>query len=876
MRPKPATLHRILRPASGHRALRGLLGGALLLTGLIVPAEALSNEAAAQGIEVGEVDLELWTSQRLGSTLSAVAGDLTGGRTILPQQLVLALGIAEVATEVAPESAEAWRRLLDVATVLRDEVPEADAAARRAVEALVRLDPDDAVMRLRLVLDRVDQRPTAEGRVEALETLLEPTNIERLGSVAASRIAFDLGVLEMRIGDLDAAATRIVQAVNLDPSYPQAAEMLAGLLRTASTSSLEEAELLAIALTASPLDGVIARRLGQLVLAEGAYRTAADILDLALILTSSDAPFLDELTGDRALALWADGRGAEALELLDRAHRVRQLVIRRQAAASGKLPDEVQEMVIPPTPSLALIEAAIKGRIGSDSERDAAVRSLFAAYRFDMSRNARLAELIEEDESLTEEQKQDRIAAIQKRILELIVDQAWARAWFGWTPPVVEGEAAPLSLTDLVDRAAAGGAIDESQRLVIEGWWAIHQDDFDRARTLLAPSAESSPYAAAGLALLDEIMGERQDAARGYLRTFREVPGRLVGLWCRSRLESLLGVSVPPPDQAMAMATLVSETLPDAVGRALRDPKHGVLSVQVEPVSLRTAAFEPLLVDVTITNVSGLDLAIGPDGPILPTLALIADAFDIPVDPGLLEPAYRRQTPVPLVLPIDRRFRLDSQDSLTTRVDLTATRLGRLLDLQSYLSGTIRLRGVANYSAAPQGGIDAGLFGREGRSPVFRVDGLQPPNAARLASMIERIRDPRTVEAAKDAAALLGITMVGPSLLSGDASQIQAAAIDATIAMSPVARAWVMTVVPGGDGAPARLVDALVADETLGLPIALARFSPTPSSAPIVRGLASANPRIRRMAEAARDFAVRIESLTEAQFRLGDGDADGE
>lgn len=854
-----------------------VLGGAVLAAGLLPGSGLGPHTAMAQGVEVEELDLDRWAAGRLGSTLSAVSGDLTGGRRILPQQLVLAFGIAEIATEVAPDSVVAWRRLLDIATVLRDELPEAEAAADRAVEALVRLDPDDAVMRFRMVLDRVLQRETAEDRVEAFETLLRPENIDRLGPVAASRLAFDLGVLEMRIGELDVAATRIVEAVNLDPAYPQAAEMLAGLLRTASTSPLDEAELLAIAFTASPLDGVIARRLGQLVLAEGAYRTATDILDLAMILTSSNAPFLDELTGDHALALWADGRADEAMELLDRARRLRQVEVRRQAMATGTPPDEARSLVVPPVPSLALIEAAIAGRTDSDADREAAIRTLFASFRFEMERNGRLRTMVEKDADLAADERERRIDTIDRRMLDLVVDQAWARAWFGWSPPVVEGGPTPRSLTDLVDLATAGGALEDSQRLVIEGWWAIHQDDFDRARTLLAPAAESSPYAAAGLALLDEVVGERQSAARGYLQTFRQVPGRLVGLWCRSRLESLLGVSVPPPDRADAMATLVAETLPEAVGRALRDPKHGVLSVQVEPVGLRQAAFEPLLVDVTITNVSGLDLAIGPDGPILPTLALIADTLDLPVDLGRLDPSVGGITPVPIVLPIDRRFRLDSQESITIRVDLTATRLGRLLDLQSYFSGTIRLRGVANYAAAAGGGIDAGLFGREGRSPVFRVDGLFPPSEARLAAMVERLGDPRTVAAAKDAAALYGISMVGPELLPGDsAGGAQAKAIEAILDLPPLARAWAMTVVPGGAGVPARLVDALIADESLGLAIALARYSPTPASSPVVRGLQSADPRIRRMAEAARDLAVRLESAAEAEFRLdGSDDVDG-
>ncbi len=689
----------------GHRRAVRVPRGCVALVALVLAT--VGRPASGQGVEAGQLDVEAWASERLGETLPAIVSELTGAPRLLPQQLILALGLAEIATEVAPDSVEAWRTLLDVATNLRSEMPEAELAARRAAEALVRLDPDDAVMRFRVLLDRVEQRPTAEARAEAFEALLTPENVERLGELAAARIAFDLAMLDMRIGDLDQAVARIVEAVNLDPSFPQAADMLAGLLRSASSTPVEEAELLSIAFTASPLDGVLARRLGQLTLAEGAYATAADVLDLALILTAADAPFLDDLTEDRALALWGDGRDDEALDLLDKAHRARERRIRRQMVSAGLSTEAAADIVVPPSPSLALVEAAIIGRSRSDLDRTAAITTIFDAFRFEAGRNAQLAKRISEDQGIDDEERARRLTAIRQRNLELTVDQAWARAWFGWTPPVIEGQPAAPSLTDLVDRAVAAGALPDSQRLVIDGWWALHQEDYDTARSLLSPAAAGSPYAAAGLALLDELEGQSKDAALSYVETFRSSPGELVGLWCRMRLQSLLGVPVPPPDRAQAMTRIVADTLPEAVGRAIRDPRHGVFSVQVEPVSLRMLAFESIPVDITITNVSGLDLAIGSDGPMQPTIALIVDAFDLPIDEALLLPQARPTGPMQIVLPVDRRFRIRAQETIRIRVDLSSTRLARVLSLQSCFSGTLRLRAVVNYTAAPGGAIDA-------------------------------------------------------------------------------------------------------------------------------------------------------------------------
>ncbi len=861
------------RPRRCHprRALvQRLLGRVIGVSSLCLAT--IVTPVMGQGIASGELDLEAWATDRLGETLSAVVGEITGSPRILPQQLVLALGLAEIATEVDPESIVAWRRLFDVATVLRAEMPEAEVAARRAAEALVRLDPDDAVMRFRVLLDRIEQRPTAEERAEAFRSLLTPENVERLGDLAAARLAFDLGVLDMRIGDLDQAAARIVDAGNLDPAFPQAAEMLAGLLRSASTTPVEEAELLAIAFTASPLDGVFARRLGQLALSQGAYETAAEILDLAMILTSGDAPFLNDLTADRALALWGAGKADEALQLLDKAHRAREVTIRRQMVMNGLDPEVVRASSVPPVPSLALVEAAIIGRSRGEPERLAAIDTLFEAFRFDLAGNSRLARQVAEDQQIDETERAKRIQQIQDRNVELAVDQAWARAWFGYTPPVIEGQPVPASLGDLVDRVVAAGMLDESQRMVINGWWAIHQDDFATARSLLSANAAGSPYAAAGLALLDELEGASRDAARTYLETYRDAPGELVGLWCRSRLQGLLGVPVPPPDQAQAMTRIVADTLPDAVGRALRDPRHGVFSVQVEPAILRSRAFDPVLVDITITNVSGLDLAIGPDGPMLPTIALIADNFDLPIDKNLLLPVAASVQPPPVVIPLDSRFRLDSQDSIRVRVDLQGTSLGRILAMQSCFSGTLRLRAVVNYAAAPQGAIDTGLFGREGRSPVFRIDGLLPGDEVRAAAMLDEIRDPRTVTAAKSIAAILGIAATGPAAFPGSAAEAQLAAVEAFQSLPRRAQSWVLSVFPGGSSVPTRLVDRIVTDDEVGLALALVRFSPTPTSAAIARGLQSDDPRLRRMAQAARDLAIRQEEAASREFALPAGE----
>lgn len=844
--------------------LLGLLG---LVLAVIQPFHALG-----QGVEVDTRDLEQWSQGSLASSFDAISANLLYDPAILAPQLELAFGLALVATELDPASESAWRRLLEVSTALEADLPEAVGARRSAIEALVKLDPDDSVMRLRLLLDRIEERPTAQARVAAYEILLSPENLKRLGNKAGSRLAFDLALLQQRIGNLDAAAQRIAQAVGLDPSFPQAADMAAGLFRSVVPTPIDEAELLAIAFTASPGDDVIAKSLADLTLAAGAYGHADDLLELASLLQPARSPKMEMLAADRILAMWGARRLDDARAFGVSTNRTRTRTVKQQLLRDGIAPGEVEKMVVPPSPDVALVLAVIEARNGDRMQREKAVSRLFASYRFRLTELTRARERLNEQPSLEDDELEARreqrqksmLAGISKVEAGIYADQAWARAWFGWAPPTAQDDpdasedekqsASRLSLDDLLKGALRGGAIDASQEQVVRGWAAMEEENFDLARSLLTPASESSPYAEAGVALLDEVAGDRQQAARKYLAVYNARPGSLVGLWCRSRLEALLETEVPVPPQADLMADMLRSTLPEAVGRVIRDPRHGLLALEIEPVSPRTSAFEPLVVTITLTNVSDLDLAIGPNSPIGPTLAIVPDVVEIVGLPSI--PTINRQSK-PTILAIDRRFSLESQESIRFTVDLSGTLLANDIAKASIFGGSFKLRAVVNYTVASSMNIDAARFGREATTPVFRVDGIDPFKDGRMAGIMEEMKQARTIGDTKDIAMMLQLVMEPPggqALLTDDASRL--ATVEACLALPPVARAWAASLLLPGSSGIIRIVDRLVADGSrASMVLALSQFSATPTASPIVAGLKSNDPLIRRLAEASRQLA---------------------
>lgn len=839
-------------------------------------AGGVSSGVMAQGVEVAELDLETWSQRQLGNSMSAIMANLVGSPEIVEPELILAFGLAEIMVETSPDNETAWRRLYQIATTLQRDVPGAAEARRRAIEAIVRFDPDDDVMRLRLLLDRIEGRPTAEARIEAYESLLTEENIRKLGKPASARIAFDLALLQMRVGDQVEGVENAIRALELDPTFPRAADMAAGLFRSTVTNPIDEAELLAIAFSASPLDDIVARALGQIVLRSGAYENAADIIELAMLLTPEDATFQSILNADRALALWGVDRTQEALETLERADRKRTLLIKQDMIRDGADPFDVESLTIPASPEAALVEAVITSRTGSRMDRDSAVEALFASFQFERSQLDQRAEQLETSESGGELPRESIESEIRTARARIILDEAWARAWFGWQPDANSGR---LSLDELLEQAKALGVLEPEQQSIIEGWWAIHREEYAEARSRLGPAAERSPYALAGLALLEEVEGQSKQAARRYLAVYRDRPGDLIGLWSRSRLAALLGVSVPVTEEAKLMAEMLRSTFATGVGRAIRDPKHGVLSLRVEPKALRFGPFDPVVLELRLTNVSEIPLAIGPDGPIQPSIAILFDTVNLigildnqPPDRPLLKPP-------PLVVSIDRSFSLAPQQSIVVEVDLSANPVAEQLNVASLLGGAFQVRAVANFVITPGRNIDAGPFGRESLSPVFRIDGLLPGSEDRTEQMVSRMANASTVSDVKDIASLLTVVtgnsrtlpIVGTQedLLMMDSDPVRIATFDAFSTLPPIARAWVLSTIQSDTTGINILIDEVVADETdYGMAICLAKFSKKPASRAIVDGLASADPRIRRMAEAARDLALIREEREAQTYRL--------
>ncbi|MEC9157855.1 MAG: hypothetical protein VYB77_06985 [Planctomycetota bacterium] len=658
-------------------------------------AAASPQEAMDSGLAVpGELDR---SQEAMGELAEAISPSLAtyfiratqslATRPLLELQHVdVAFEFAKIATELDPDNADCWRLLLQTANISDPDSPEIKAAERRSLEAITRLDPSDEVMLLRRLLSTIEANQTAEEKVAAYETLLEPASIEVLGDALAARLAFSLAQLWSRIGDFNEFAVRLAQAVELDPHYPAATAMAAGYFAVPE-DPFSEVELLVVALMANPLDLGFASRLGLISLEEGAYQSALRMLALAREI----APYLtmESLDNvlDHSIALWGCDRPAEALRLLDQFQRTLDSEAQRAALEDDDLiqREELESIRARTPPSMALLRAAILFE-GDDRQ---------AWRQYVGSVLTELVLMLDDDTGIEEE----GAAELIPRILEAAVFAAWQ----GEDSDVIE-----LMITEAEQRIE----LPESIRTRFEIWQDIVDGRYAIALDLIGKSDDPDPLLLLARSIAEERTGMMQDAARSWLELAREDPGSVIGVWSRNRLQELLGTKVGPFEDAQRIAELV-KGIPTSIDRMLLD-RGRAYSFRIEPVSPSVPPFAPIRYRLSITNNSGLPIAIGPLSTLRSSVALLpkVTAFGVP---------EQRQTPS--VVQIDRLFAIQPRDTLRMEIDLANYPVGKQSFRYGFLSSTYELRGVTNF-ASNGSAVTPGRFGEKATAPLLRVDGV--------------------------------------------------------------------------------------------------------------------------------------------------------
>jgi len=673
------------------------------------------------------------------------------------------------AIELNPDNVFIWRIALDLATALGDADDSAADFRSEALRRLTELDPDNEVLRLRRILDAVSKRQTAEERIDAYGKLLEPASVRKIGRPVAARLALDLAVLLRRTGDIEGFERELLHAIDLDPSFPEATELAAGYFRMRAPGAVEDAEAMRLAMMANPMRTPAALGLAALCMEQGAYRAAADILNIEaeLLTVPRPDPVFDGVLSDLQLALWGSGRHDAAFAVLVKRQRMLDAALLAELDREGAILslEERQRTRMPIAPELAAGFAAMATAIRRP-DAGIAVSNAEIAYETRITALDRL----EGDRTVIDAEIAS--ARLQGALVLLWLEGSVERAeqWLA-----AARRTAPLS---------------EEAEARFAGWIALRRGDFATAVETLSPIAERDLAARLGLAVALAGQGDRRGAARAYLDVARGTPATAVGLWARDRLRELLG---RPDLTVVEGAELVEQAaaLPIEFTRLLQPESRKVL-MRIRSDEFTVSAWDPLRFDIELTNVSGWPLAISSEGPLLDTMSLTA-AVNVPGRLSSLPPFA--------IVGLDRRLVLPKDGTIVVPIDASLTDASILLRDDPVSGAFLSVHGILNWRTTATG-LEPGPLGAEVESTVVHVRGVRLERSwidARLAELADHARapDPETIAMlahvlkhaarrgdALDASVRDALPAVGPAIA------------DAAARLWPEARAWLVFATP--------------------------------------------------------------------------------
>ena len=610
----------------------------------------LASLAAAAALAAAPDDsMQADAARRLAVVWSRRAVELVADTTSPdPASFEAALAVSMAAAQLAPDDIQGWRMVVSIAELAPEDSAAAASAMTRALKEVSRLDPADTVVQLARLSDAVERGTVAEDRVNAYERLLAPSARQKVAAPVVARLAFDLALLQKRRGETDAWVRWLRDACATDPAFPLGTETLAGVEAGLGSSLDVVAGALVNAVTADPGNVPSLNALARVCLHEGLYAEADALLELAIRAANLDLDYMvvDDLIADRVLALWAQGRHADAAKVGDaRQAEINAMLRRRLGEATATATQEdvnAGPMVVLPS-SISGVRAALARSAGLSSAQatlDMALRSL------------------DEERALVGDDARG-LAALDLR-------KAWLQATLG------DASAVP-ALLESVEREAP---LNDQAKARFDGWIKLRRGDNEAALAMLQPIAEADPAAKLGVGMALEALGRPKEAATAYLGVARANRDTVVGVYAADRLQALVKARPGPTPESQAVRQAVGRLSKSVLGLVNEQGQALACSLSF---GTPATTLESVPLTVTIQNRTQLPLEITTIGPIESRAAVLLSAAVVGQRPLSLSP---------WICALDRRLQLKPLETLTMEFDMSRTPLGKVL-LGDPLSGAL-------------------------------------------------------------------------------------------------------------------------------------------------------------------------------------------
>ena len=647
---------------------------------------------------------------RYANILMGQAYLLVSPTDLSPAELDAAIFLSRKAALLQPADIDKWRMVLSLASLSGEMSPYAAEVSQEVIGRLVKLCPEDQVLRLRRILQDIDRRETAVDRVNAFKKYLTPEAIKVIQAPVASRIAFDLALFQFRRGDTEAFGTYLMQSLTLSPAFPAAAETSAGFINERIDDSVGECELLVTAALANPIETRSWSRLAALLLQEGAYGSAARVYQIAIqsMHLKEDLDSVQNiLATDYALSLWGADRPIDAIQVL--AQLVYDLKLRQSIAIQSSNPGmtraQCEAVDFPLSPLVAMIDATIRAESKDPGAAVSISRMVTAA--------AAQAELDDPEADRAKNAAQiatnPELAATARESAESaaqgLLDAATSAA-------LLDAEASAVqSLLDLAERRFP---LSDDSKIRFGAWKKLKEGDAPAALTLISQSKSVQPATLLIRAKILTALNDNKGAAKIYLDIARNGTGSLIGLLASSRLKTLLGISIPAKESVRKLDGVVA-SIPPIMEQYVSGLEAPVL-FQVVPEKELLEPFDPIRYRLTLKNQSIIPLAITLAGPIKQNV-LLQPRISSTTNPGV-------NRLVPQVVPFDRAIELAPGESMSMNWDFGWTEVGLRICQDPLSGGIVDVRGSSNFDASA-GSFIVGEFGAQPSVPSVQVNGVR-------------------------------------------------------------------------------------------------------------------------------------------------------
>lgn len=635
------------------------------MLGLAVSAGLATSAWAAPTPEQAELaERLLQTGQRLAA---------------VPAGAQVAGAVADVAERLYENNARLIRADIDVRLALgqRDK-------AIALLNAFRRLDPGDQIAQVQAI-DL--QQSRLESAVEKADYLARVAGSDKVPAEVRSHAAVLQANIELERGRDDASAAALAQALALNPLNPKALRMQADHLSSHGTAPQRVAAWVNL-LRANGLDFTTASRLGEELLRAGLTSQANDYYKrfFAAVDASGFATGPDDAI-NYSHALIVSGNAADAGDIAAEAikdtpgdlslHMLRMLV----AKAAGD-------------------DAAFKAALSE--ARTQAIRALIVMHT-QVDPNAPKPD--DKTEIKLPDVKVDAAAVqakgdmqLAQQYLQALGDLAWVDAYFG-------GRAPDAPVSEAINTLAGP---DSTLAHRIAGFVALSADRLDEADVAFAPVAERDLLSRLGLLTLKLKKGEDKATivAEGN-KLLAQLPTDVWPLVIRQSLKEAgpLAFKSPEADAVAAEAAKVPDDL-WSFGQG-RLP----YLVDVTPVTGSVAFGEPILVKVTLQNISRRPLAIGPGTGLTQQVSIDAN----------IRGAGDHQVPAAAIAKMTGRLVLPPLQATSTTVRLDSPELSAQLSQVPQVSASVFVSAVTNPQTTEQGVVPGpGGFRSQGRATIDR------------------------------------------------------------------------------------------------------------------------------------------------------------